>query len=1142
MSLTIYKASAGAGKTFTLSATYIAHLLSDDGDYPHKHQLAVTFTNKATAEMKERILQYLYSIATGTDDNDGFFQTVRSNVPQHITNRMMRSKARHALYSIIHDYDHFHVTTIDSFFQSLLSSLAHDLGLSASFKVEISDKEVLSKAVDRILTNLEESSDELKWITDYVKERMNDDKSWNVAEELKSLATQITKETYMLYSALLNKRDNPGAEDAIDLTNSVLIKYKEAMEKMIKEQRLLITEKAQWAHKFIEEGITYANISYGKNRVMPFILKCVNPETKTKDLTPPSASFRAYADGTTHLLSKAKQKDNYLMEQAELVQPLLADLVEQYEASMGYINSCELSKANLNPLRLLNAIDQEVRRLNKENDRMLLAYTPLLFHNLSKNTDASFVFERAGVQYYHIMIDEFQDTSKLQWENMSKLLIENMAEGNSCMLVGDVKQGIYRFRGGDWNALAGFNEGYNSALNTYIRIETLKTNFRSGLKVVEFNNWLFTKAPTIVMENVRKAWGENANEEIADATAAQSRSTADTLDMERIYPTPPDPDNYEVTQKPHDEGGYVRIQFLNNESEADAKKRKDEEKKARDAAAAAGKEISDEETDEYEREASVAEQMMRLHDAGVPYNDMAILIRGNNDAQPLMKYFEDHHGPDSDEPIALMSEEAFLLESSPAVMIIINALRYITNITNGIAWEYLRQHCPIASNAEEIRAVLDMWNSEHYSGLPFYEVCSRIAEMFRLYEMQGQSPYIYCFLDAVLSFIDDHSADVNAFLQHWDEILHRKAIPSALVEGVRILTIHKSKGLAFHSVIIPYCDWKIETHPELIWTRPNSAPFNAIPILPVRMTNMAANSIYRNIFKQEMFDKYVENLNLLYVAFTRTRQNLLVWADCAQKGISTILRDCFGSYDEIYESGEPSALKVQKKQAQKAKKTKTNEDKEEKGFCEKSATPLEYKAEPLFIDFTHYDPHLVFRQSNNAQQFLMPEESEADSSDSKQEQDVQEQYRQTGILLHELMSTIESGTEVDAKIAEAARNGQLPVSLSAESVRKLITRRINHPTAREWFDGSWRLYRECSLIYRDDKGKSYSCRPDRVMTRGNHADGTDETIVIDFKFGKYKAEHRLQVEHYMELLRQQGRHNVKGYLWYLYSGSIEPVC
>lgn len=1149
MSLTIYKASAGSGKTFTLSATYIAHLLADDDDQPHKHQLAVTFTNKATGEMKERILQYLYSIGMGTDDNDGFFKAVRAAVPERITNRMMRQKARRALLSIIHDYDHFHVTTIDSFFQSLLSSLAHELNLSANFKVEISDKEVISKAVDRIIANLEEGSAELGWITEYIKERLDDDKHWNVAEELKTLGKEITKETYMLHSHLLNANDHKGETEGIVLDNKTLGAYKMLMSKTIAEECKAIADKALAVDNLITASLGYDQIAYGKNRVMPFIVKAKELDAH-KPLPVLSPSFRAYASGETHLLSKANQKKSALCAEAESIVPLLDALVQQFDVSSAYINSCRLSRANLNPLRLLDAIDKEVRVLNLENDRMLLAYTPLLFHKLSKDNDASFVFERAGIQYKHVMIDEFQDTSKLQWENMRMLLLENMAQGNSCMLVGDVKQGIYRFRGGDWNALAGFDEGYDEALHSSIKIETLKTNFRSGEGVVDFNNQLFTSAPQVVQQRIEEAWGTSVLE-----PEGQSQET-EHLNIERIYPTPGDPDNHEVTQLPHDKGGFVRIQLLNNETEAQKKERK----KAEKAAQATSGESADADAETFSVEASVAEQMMRLHAEGVPYSEMAILVRGKNDPNPLMKYFEEHHGSKSEHPIALMSEEAFLLESSPAVMTIVNALRYVSNPSDKIAFEYVVRRLPEGRTTDELRALLDLWNKEKYCGLPFYEVSCRLANFFELHRQEGQSPYIYFFLDAVLSYIEDHSADIKAFLQHWDETLCRKSIPSAAVDGVRILTIHKSKGLAFHSVFIPYCEWPIEQHPELLWTQPAAAPFNNIPILPVVMNKDAGNSIYRNVYKQEMFDKYVENLNLLYVAFTRTRQNLLVWANCKKGGIATVLRDALGTEDEILEFGTPSALGVSKPSESEPAHTpgEDAESAQQTTSKEKQAEPLNYETSPIFINFTHYDPQLVFRQSTKAKEFFAPESAEKpeqraeetqestvhaesqDASTASTKAAAQEEYRKTGILLHDLMSTIESLADVDCCVEEAARQGLLPVSLSIDSVKKLIGSRINHPTARVWFDGSWTLYRECSIIFQKD-GKTITRRPDRVMTRGNKAEGTDETIVIDFKFGKFKTEHREQVKEYMELMGQQGRHNVRGYLWYIYSGSIEEV-
>lgn len=1151
MSLTIYKASAGSGKTYTLAATYIANLLADDDDFPHKHQLAVTFTNKATAEMKERILQYLYNIATSHDDSDGFFLTLREKVPARITNSMMRSRARNALLNIIHDYDHFHVTTIDSFFQSLLASLAHELGLSASFKVELGDKDVMAKAVDRLLSNLEEDSDEFKWITKYIAEKMDDDKSWNVSNELKDLAKQITKETYMLNSYLLNSKKQAGEspdEEAIELTNELVEEYQKRLNDELSTRREEIAKAARLAHETIGNGLTYSNITRGNN-IENYIAKLLDKKQKMKDLAP-SKTFCEHADGSKSLLTKPNQKDGNLCNMADNVVPYLADIVRLYNDNVAIINSCQLSLANINPLRLLDRIDKEVNALNKENDRMLLAYTPLLFHKLARGTDTSFVFERAGTQYRHIMIDEFQDTSKLQWDNMRKLLIEDIAQGNECMLVGDVKQGIYRFRGGDWNALSKFSQGYDAELHSSINIVTLDTNFRSGKIVVDFNNRLFTAAPAIVQDRIEETWGaepkgasKSADAEGSKADAGEQPADATdnlVLDIERIYPTPGEPDNHEVTQKSHNDGGFVRIELLNNVD----KNEKKSSKKSKDAPKDDAPDGKDSAENKFEREASIAEQMVRLNEAGVPYRDMAILLRNNKDANPLMKYFEEHHGEDSEHPISLISEEAFLLEASPAVMTIINALRFVNNPTDKIAFEYVRRQLPEGCNADEVKDLLLQWNQQRFSGLPFYEISCRLADLFGLHNKEGQSPYIYRFFDAVLAYVEDNTSSLEAFLQYWDENLHKTPIPSAAIDGVRILTIHKSKGLAFHSVFIPYCDWKIEksTQSELIWTRPTCEPFNGIPILPIVMTKEAGNSIYRDVYKQETFDKYVENLNLLYVAFTRTQQNLLVWADCKQSGIATILRDALATQDSIIEIGTPSALGVSKSESEEAAEKAAKV--EDKGKA-KQSNPLQYDSTPITINFNQYAPRLIFRQSNKAIEHFKPaeveSEDEAQGAADASAAEKQEEYRLTGIMLHELMSNIESKDDVAARVEDAARSGHLPANLSTEKVRALITRRISHPTASQWFDGSWQLYRECALIYKGADGRTVTRQPDRVMMRGNYDEGTDETIVVDFKFGKFKPAHREQVQEYMELLRQQGRHNVKGYLWYLYTGSIEEV-
>lgn len=1112
MALTIYKASAGSGKTFILSATFIANIIKDAFDKSYRQQLAVTFTNKATAEMKERILQYLYALSHSMSESDGFFKEVRRQVPASITNDEIRQRAGKALRGIIHDYDHFHVTTIDSFFQSLLGNLAHELGLSSSFKVELGDSDVLGKAVDRLMNDLGRNGDRLEWVTAWVKEQMEDDKSWNPSQTLKEHAKQILREQYMLNHHLLDEMKDEGKSV---MTNDFLKHYKSTLYALKNKVRKEIAEKAQATKDAIENemganGINDENIAY-YNDLQNLLQKAINPDSPLGKARP-SKRWRTYAAKEKEVIKDAK-KHPELSAAGESICDIIDDYIKAFDDALDTYNSCTLSLANLNPLRLLEAIAAEVDDINRENDRIMLAYTPLLFHGLSQDTDPSFVFEKAGTSFRHIMIDEFQDTSNLQWENMKHLLVENAAQGNSCMLVGDVKQGIYRFRGGDWNMLAGFNnETHNVQLNSSIKIKTLDTNFRSGEEIVNFNNRVFTTAPGIVTDKIA---------EKCDFLPTDSESP--TLDMKRIYPplSPTEPDTHEVTQLTSKPGGYVRLVLKDHELTKTRKLNEDIKKQNAKREKTGEEPLELNELPEYNCEQDVTKQMVRLHEEGVPYREMAILIRNKKDADPLMRYVEEHHGDDSEHPIALMSEEAFLLESSPAVMTIVSAMRYINDTTDQVAREYVRLHTP-EGKEEELNALLSHLVKNKYGTLPFYEVSCTLAEVLQLYDMKGQSPYLYSFLDRLLEFVDERSPMVSEFLEHWDETLHSKSIPSAAVDGIRILTIHKSKGLAFHTVFIPYCDWSLGNS-DSIWTTPQESPYDQIPLLNIDMTETAKYSIYRDLYRQEVFDKYVENLNLMYVAFTRAQQNLLIWGN--NSSVGEFLFKALKITDEVTEWGTPSTLFLS---------DSTNNDTQASDRKKKPDNPLHYGVTPIFVNFTHYTPKLEFMQSRASQKFVMDE----DRADTTAEQ--QENYRKTGIVLHELMSRIRNIKEIDTQISILAQEGLLPPTLSQEAVSRLITKRINHPTARTWFDGSWHLYNECSIVLREN-GKTITKRPDRVMIRGNRSLGTDETIVIDFKFGKYKTEHREQVEEYMRILRQQGRNSVKGYLWYLYSGSIEEV-
>ena len=1084
-SLHIYKASAGAGKTFTLAAEYIGHLLNEQEPLAHHHLLAITFTKKATNEMKERIMQYLYALAHHPAAEQAFLNEVRRHLSSPLSDQAISKKAEKLLRDILHGYDRFGVKTIDSFFQGLLSQLAHELGLSAGFKVDLNDQSVLSKAVDQMLSTLDKNDPVADWVTRYIQSKLDEDKPWQIHSELKELAKQLTKEDYL----------KSGNKIEHQLTNQAISQYREVLRKHEETSTEALVQAAKKLHENIESGLTYEGITSKGKSIRSLVNNCITRDFAAikKDKAPKDAT-RKQSNDWTSLLRKADQSNATKKEQAESISADLKNLIDLYDASLSVINSCKLSLEKLNPLRLLKEIENRVQELNKENNAFLLAHTPQLFNQMVTENEASFVFERAGTTYHHSMVDEFQDTSTLQWSNLKNLFVENMAQGFSNMLVGDVKQGIYRWRGGDWRALAGMKNDEATL------VHTLEYNFRSGKTIVEFNNAFFVKAAEIVENSIDKPEPKDGPQAPLSLTTLYAKG--------------------EVEQKSQREGGFVRVSIRNSKDLGN-----NEENDNNSAP-------QTEQVDESTVEADLFRQMQRLHEVGVPYHKMAILVRKNIEAKKLMRYHEKHRealGLEMD----LVSDEAYLLSASPALQTIISTLRHLVG-HDEISQAYIIKEVG-AELWDKAQNQLSAWKQRQARNVPFYSLIQQIIALFNLHQKHGQSPYIYAFLDHVLQFLDDHAASLPAFLQHWDEQLNSKSIPSSAVKGVQIVTIHKSKGLAYHSLFIPYADWSCSIHNDTIfWAEPKVAPFNEIPLLPIRHCKQAADSIYSDYYYQEVRANAIENLNLLYVAFTRAEQNLLVWVETGGKknpnmgetlkttleGLEGFSFEVSGENPKIYEAGTPAF------KAQTAPPT-TKADKPH------NRLKIENQEEEK-LNFQLYPSRIQFRQSHSALSFnesLRPSDEIQEAST-----DTQELARQKGTLLHEMMEHIAHREEVDSVIRRFETEGKIHRDIPIADLKQLLHTAMSHPKAKDWFDGSWRLYREAKILMRDSQSHQPTTRkPDRVMVKG------DQTIIVDYKFGRTRPDYHNQVRQYAELLRQMGHTNIQGYLWYVTHNEIEEV-
>lgn len=1188
----VYKASAGSGKTYTLAAEFIANMLSDYGRVAHVHgrQLAITFTKKATGEMKERILQNLWLLAHA--EAEELIAAVQERLRVALSVSQIRQRAKALLTQILHHYDGFHVTTIDSFFQSLLSNVAYEVGLSASFKIDLGDSDVLSKGVDRFLRALNEGNrqEELQWLSAYMQEKFDDAKSWRIQEELKKLSQELLKEPYLMDGDEVDSLSN----EKIEHFRKTLRQRETAIKNKLKTQAATIDA-------FIVQTQGYGKISNGERVLKSRLLRYAEWNFTIESQKYFTEKFLQSLTDPIALLKKTDQKKAELVFWATELGNRLLPFVEALEKAHHELNSISLSLQHLNPLRLLGSINEQVRCINHENNRFMLAHTPSLFDKMISKDVASFVFERAGTQFDHVMIDEFQDTSTLQWRNLQHLITENIAAGKTCLLVGDVKQGIYRWRGGDWTSLSRLRNDEQS------EIKSLRHNFRSGTEIVAFNNHIFSKAATL-LDAQQEEDDENADA-VKNIYTPQWRETAPDSEQE---------ERDTVEQIARKAGGFVRVRIV--EAQTSAKNAPPDDEQEEDEQALSSVALAD-----------LAQQMERLHQMGIPYQKMAILVRWNKEAQQILQH-------EAFANIPLVSDEAFLLSSSEVVQIIVRCLQLVASgkkqnkptdtnsptssaeteedfaFANTMALQYLKMRSP-EGEWDRIYAYLKNWTQRQHEDLPFYQRILQIVKLFRLNQnavtLTGdvqaatasnssvcrnhatQSAYLYAFLDHVLEFLDDDVPEIHRFLNYWRDTLSKKSIPSTSAEGVNIVTVHKSKGLDFHTLFVPFCNWELEKDDQrnfhwINWEekmrtldpeqQKYCAEFAQLSLLPISHNGKTANSIYATEYAKEHCNQRIENLNLLYVAFTRPRQNLVVCAERShqsKKNSTSRLKNCGDLLHSIIApmaktaGTSENALQVLYYDTDTAQDVETDYAVEwgqpsllecgESGQSNESKNPLVYTAEEEYLLFSLQNAKIRFRQSNVAKEFYaaagMKNNTETTSSIAEpqceaittetQWQERRLAAQRMGNLVHLVMEQIETHEDVEQVLAELpqllqqkANRTLYPEHYDSQDLRRLLEARLRHPQAQSWFDGtSYKLYREYAILSRNAEGVAQSRRPDRVMI----APDRSEAIVLDYKTGERDQKNEMQVREYCRLLRQMGIAQVRGYLWYLFEGKNEIV-
>lgn len=1108
--LTVYRASAGSGKTFTLAVEYISLLVKDPENY--QHILAVTFTNKATQEMKMRILSQLYGIANSLQSSQQYFNKVKekTNMPDAV----IRNNARTALTLLIHRYNNFRILTIDAFFQQVLRNLAHELGQTANLRVDLNNEEITEKAVDQMIESLEKGQPVLQWISTYINNSIEDDNGWNIIGKIKAFGTNIFKDFYKAHEA--NLKEQLSNADDFKVYETTLRKRRNDIRKTFNSKARSILNEIKNANLDIPSNYRSGLYKYlTDSAIAPLTNKPLKAGVLKANESP--------QNWTSSKCAKADKQQIQTLA-AEVLSAQLSELIAYNNDNWNEFQSIQLTLSHLSELRLLHAIADAVDNLTKDTNRFMLSNTQALLKELIADSDTPFIFERIGARLKHVMIDEFQDTSTIQWQNFQVLLANCMAqELSQNLIVGDIKQSVYRWRQGDWGIL---NNIEKSFAHQKIRLETLDYNYRSEKRIIDFNNAFWEQCVA------------NTAKEVAQDDAEKAEI------VQKAYE--------DVAQKTHKttENGFVKISLYPSKSMKEAV---------------------------LEELIETIKELFNNGYGGKNQSKIAILVRSKSNIQDIVNALLQSFGNE----INIVSDEAFRLDASLSVNIIVSAMHLLTHpddvLTRGKLVKLYNQEVlkkPLTDTdllvsingsnnidtknidkkerrklaTEQQMAKLNsqlppeyVANRELLLGLPIVDLVDKLFMLFGLDQLEGQSSYICTLYDTLNDFLKDHTADIDDFINEWENSLSSKTIQSDEIEGIRIMTIHKSKGLEFDNVIIPFCNWEMEKKGTL-WceTKNKPAPYNKLPLLPIDFSrDKLIGTVFEDDYKEEHFQNIVDNLNLLYVAFTRASKNLFVFG--LRQGKTTLDNIAKGTPPGNRSYAIELALRQVSEQLQGSSLSFPDDIGSEIHFEYGTLVPETHEKEHAVADnpfLIKPDKHIVsiatypqaatFKQSNKSIEFVKGED--VDPSDRTR-------YIKIGNVLHQLFSTIYTTADIPARLNELEQQGIIyNDEITSAQLRTRIEDAITNPQVQEWFSKRWQLYNECTILeYNKDTNEMEEHRPDRVMTDGK------EFVVVDFKFGKEREEYKKQVQQYMEILIRMGHKKVSGYLWYVVKNNVVEV-
>ena len=1036
-SFSIYDASAGSGKTYALVKEYLKIILVAKKNDAYRNILAITFTNKAVHEMKSRIVGSLSEFAK--DEPSQKAQDLMQDLAKEteLSIIQIKTKSQQIIKHIIHNYAAFDISTIDKFTHKVIRAFAHDLGLPMTFEVTLDTENLLIEAVDAIIAQAGEDETLTKLLIDFTMEKTDDDKSWDISREILETGRLVLNENNR--NEITHFQDKSIAE-FVEIKN----KLAEACKVLEKEN----TEFAESALLLIDKnGIDTKSFSgaYFPKHLQSIQEGKFNPKNKT------------YHESEDIKINKTA-KDGAVIEN------IIPELLQILDAIYKNFEKRDFYKAflkNITPLSLLNTVSNELAKIQEEQNVLSISEFNAIIHREIQNQPAPFIYERLGERYRHFFIDEFQDTSEMQWQNLIPLIdnatsSEIDGEKGTLMIVGDPKQSIYRWRGGKAEQFIELSKEHNPFNNPEKVLEHLDKNYRSYSQIIEFNNDFFQ-----LLSN------EFEHEDYKDLYQNRSHQKS----------------NSKI-------GGYVNICFIPKIEESE------DDEEALDK------------TELYLL--ATLNTIQKVQKQGFEYKDIVILTRKRSHGIAVANYL-------TEQGIPLLSSETLMIQNATEVRFIIHLLKYLKNSSDLEAKAHFLHY--VAKNIQDKFPVHDFiaqgmdkrnemefenWLTNFDISLSFHNI--RKKSLYESVELivskflnsQNGNAYVQYFLDIVLERDVRNQAGISDFLNYWDKNAEKFSIPSP--EGnnaVRIMTIHKSKGLEFPVVIMPFAEEDYSRSPkDKLWINADADDFGLSKVLIDNNTAVVGfGEQAKLVYDQKSQEELLDNVNVLYVALTRAEEQLYIISDMNLDSKGVARKNNMSTFFVNYLDN----------------KGEFDQDSLEYGF----GNPTKLSTEKKHVDTTKTIP-LVH-------EILNPKNIKIAQRESLMWGTHQQEAIEYGNVVHEILSFIKTKADVDLAITKALESGLIILN-QKNLVYKTIQEIVNHAELSVCFTEENEVLNEQTIIQKQGK----TIKPDRmVLTKDK------EVYLLDYKTGLHHPKYQLQLENYQNAIELMGYKVVKKSLIYI---------